>query len=53
MPTIEIPDIQIREIYIPDVPEIYSPHYITITAPPEIDAPGCTCLLYTSDAADE
>ena len=42
MPTIEIPDIQIREIYIPDVPEIYSPHYITITQPPEIDVPGCT-----------
>ena len=42
MPTIEIPDIQIREIYIPDVPEIYSPHYITITEPPEIDVAGCT-----------
>ena len=42
MPSIEIPDIQIREIYIPDVPEIYSPHYITITKPPEIDVPGCT-----------
>ena len=42
MPTIEIPDIQIREIYIPEVPEIYSPHYITITQPPEIDVPGCT-----------
>ena len=42
MPTIEIPDISIREIYIPDVPEIYTPHYITITEPPEIDAPGCT-----------
>ena len=38
----EIPDISIREIYIPDVPEIYTPHYITITEPPEIDAPGCT-----------
>ena len=38
----EIPDISIPEIYIPDVPEIYSPHYITITAPPEINAPGCT-----------
>ena len=24
MPSIEIPDINIREIYIPDVPEIYS-----------------------------
>ena len=42
MPSIEIPDISIREIYIPDVPEIYTPHYITITEPPEIDAPGCT-----------
>ena len=42
MPTIEIPDITIREIYIPDVPEIYSPHYITITEPPEIDVAGCT-----------
>ena len=38
----EIPDISIPEIYVPDVPEIYSPHYITITAPPEIDVPGCT-----------
>ena len=38
----EIPDISIPEIYIPDVPEIYSPHYITITQPPEIDVPGCT-----------
>ena len=42
MPTIEIPDISIREIYIPDVPEIYSPHYITITEPPDIDVAGCT-----------
>ena len=42
MPTIEIPDIQIREIYVPDVPEIYSPHYLTITKPPDIDVPGCT-----------
>ena len=38
----EIPDISIPEIYIPDVPEIYSPHYLTITNPPEIDVPGCT-----------
>ena len=38
----EIPEISIPEIYVPDVPEIYSPHYITITAPPEIDVPGCT-----------
>ena len=42
MPTIEIPDIQIREIYIPNVPEIYAPHYLTITKPPDIDVPGCT-----------
>ena len=42
MPSIEIPDIQIREIYIPDVPEIYSPHYIEIAQPPDIDVPGCT-----------
>jgi len=42
MPSIEIPDITIREIYIPDVPEIYSPHYITITKPPDIDVAGCT-----------
>jgi hypothetical protein len=42
MPTIDIPDISIREIYIPDVPEIYSPHYLTITKPPDIDVPGCT-----------
>ena len=38
----EIPDISIPEIYVPDVPEIYSPHYITITKPPDIDVPGCT-----------
>jgi len=37
----EIPDISIPEIYVPDVPEIYSPHYITITKPPDIDVPGC------------
>ena len=42
MPTIEIPDIQIREIYIPEVPEIYSQHYIEIAKPPDIDVPGCT-----------
>ena len=42
MPTIEIPDISIPEIYIPDVPEIYTPHYLTITKPPDIDVPGCT-----------
>ena len=38
----EIPDISIPEIYIPDVPEIYTPHYLTITKPPDIDVPGCT-----------
>ena len=42
MPTIDIPDISIPEIYIPDVPEIYTPHYLTITKPPEINVPGCT-----------
>ncbi len=42
MPTIDIPDISIPEIYIPDVPEIYTPHYLTITKPPDIDVPGCT-----------
>ena len=38
----EIPDISIPEIYIPDVPEPYTPHYINVAKPPEIDAPGCT-----------
>ena len=38
----EIPDISIPEIYIPDVPEIYTPHYLTITKPPDIDVLGCT-----------
>ena len=38
----EIPEISIPEIYIPDVPEIYTPHYLTITKPPDIDVPGCT-----------
>ncbi len=42
MPSIDIPDINIREIYIPDVPEIYAPYYLSITKPPEIDVPGCT-----------
>ena len=42
MPSIDIPDINIREIYIPDVPEIYTPHYLSITKPPDIDVPGCT-----------
>jgi hypothetical protein len=39
---LEIPEINIPEIYIPDVPEIYSPHYIIITEPPDIDVAGCT-----------
>ena len=38
----EIPEIYIPEIYVPDVPEIYSPHYIEIAKPPDIDVPGCT-----------
>ena len=38
----EIPDISISEIHIPDVPEIYSTHYLTITKPPTINVPGCT-----------
>ena len=38
----EIPEIHIQEIYVPEVPEIYTPHYLTITKPPEIDVPGCT-----------
>ena len=38
----EIPDISISEIHIPNVPEIYTPHYLTITKPPDIDVPGCT-----------
>ena len=38
----EIPEISIPEIYVPDVPEIYSPPYITITVRPELDVPGCT-----------
>ena len=38
----EIPEIYIREIYIPEVPEIYSPHYLTITEPPDINVAGCT-----------
>ena len=37
----EIPDISISEIYIPDVPEIYSRHYLQIAKPPDIDVPGC------------
>jgi len=39
---LEIPEIYIREIYIPEVPEVYTPHYLTITKPPDIDVPGCT-----------
>jgi len=42
MPTIEIPDVNIREIYIPNVPEPFTPYYLTITKPPDIDVPGCT-----------
>ena len=38
----EIPDISIPEIYIPNVPEPYNPHYLQIAKPPEIDVPGCT-----------
>ena len=38
----EIPDISIPEIYIPDIPEPYTTHYLTITKPPSIDVPGCT-----------
>ena len=38
----EIPNISIPEIYIPDVPEPYSQHYIEIAKPPDIDVPGCT-----------
>ena len=37
----EIPDISISEIYIPDVPEIYTLHYLQIAKPPDIDVPGC------------
>ena len=42
MPSIDIPDINIPEIYIPNVPEPFKPYYLTITKPPDIDAPGCT-----------
>ena len=38
----EIPDISIPEIYIPNVPEPYNPHYLQIAKPPEIDVSGCT-----------
>ena len=38
----EILDISIPEIYIPNVPEPYNPHYLDIAKPPEIDVPGCT-----------
>ena len=38
----EIPDISIPEIYVPDVPEIYSQYYIDIPNPNDIDVPGCT-----------
>ena len=42
MPMTEIPDINIPEIYIPNVPEPYNPHYLQIAKPPDIDVPGCT-----------
>ena len=42
MPSIDIPDIYISEIYVPDVPEPYNPHYLQIAKPPDIDVPGCT-----------
>ena len=32
---------KISEIYIPDVPEIYTPYYLQIAKPPDIDVPGC------------
>ena len=38
----EIPNISIPEIYIPNVPEPYNPHYLDIAKPPDIDVPGCT-----------
>ena len=38
----EIPNISIPEIYIPNVPEPYNPHYLQIAKPPDIDVPGCT-----------
>ena len=38
----EIPNISIPEIYVPDVPEIYSQYYIDIPNPNDIDVPGCT-----------
>ena len=38
----EIPEISIPEIYIPNVPEPYNTHYLQIAKPPEIDVPGCT-----------
>ena len=38
----EIREISIPEIYIPDVPEPYTPHYINVAKPPNIDVPGCT-----------
>ena len=38
----EIPEISIPDIYIPNVPAPYTPYYLTITKPPDIDVPGCT-----------
>ena len=34
----EIPKISIPDIYIPNVPAPYTPYYLTITKPPDIDA---------------
>ena len=38
----EIPNIRIPDIYVPNVPEPYNPHYLQIAKPPEINVPGCT-----------
>ena len=38
----EIPEINIPDIYIPNVPEPYNPHYINVAKPPDINVPGCT-----------
>ena len=38
----EIPEISIPEIHIPDVQVPYTPHYLHIAKPPDIDVPGCT-----------
>jgi hypothetical protein len=41
----EIREISIPEIYIPDVPEPYTPHYINVAKPPDID--GCEFSSYS------